>query len=759
MKKLMLAVAAVAAVMGAQAADVVKDGKPVAAVRMGERPNAQVKLAVQELTNWVAKITGAVLPVDAAGAAKTEIFVGSPETSQAIADFAGRNADDFAKFSDNDGFIIAEEGGFLGFGGKRIYIAGAETKGALNGVYRFLTANSDLIFARPLESENGFGTIYGETREFRNTLTHRVEVPSLRSTRFWRGTDSWLRRLMCNVQWQGNIRYKVNQKEIDRWCTQWNLAEAEIFIGTLDHCKESDPDVFPLLKNGKRDFGHDHQLCFMNPKTAELSAKDAVEKLRGQDKRFAKLSVPLGDNWSLCTCKEWCSKPIDCGGGVIVRPEDKNFRSTQYAIYVNRVSDLIRKELPHIKPIETGMYLFLTEPPGVPVAGSSCYCPYVKNHKRPVFDDAVNQLWHEKAERFYAKGIHFGKLYEYYLCCTTPRFYHAVDEVAQQDYQYYIKHGLRGCYLDTGAYDEWRFLNSDVWVMDVSAIEFWTMAQIFWNVDVDVKACRREYCRRAYREAGEIMGDFYERMAANYNGDPAGCFWNDDPVSAAQHYITEKNLQGWVRETLAKAEDAAKHPGSKELVRRLRERMEMMISEAEKKPKKIQLAVGKDWTPVAPLTAICNAAKPPRKGVKMWVKNDNENLYLKVQAEAKRYRAIYDKAKAENRLYKEKEVFDWCNCAELYVDGGLGAKGGFYQCAVNFDGMRWSNVKLDWDAKVSAFGENGVTVEVTWPLASIGVDISKGNKVGAMFIIDESSWNGGQWNSPTGFQTLQLNMD
>ena len=63
-----------------------------------------------------------------------------------------------------------------------------------------------------------------------------------------------------------------------------------------------------------------------------------------------------------------------------------------------------------------------------------------------------------------------------------------------------------------------------------------------------------------------------------------------------------------------------------------------------------------------------------------------------------------------------------------------------------------------WGVKVEAI-DGGVRGIVTWPLASLGIDISKGNKVGMMVTGNGDSWNGGQQHAPTSFQTLVLNMD
>ena len=754
MKRLMLTVAAVAAVMGVQAADVVKGGKPVAVVRTGESPNGQIAFAAQELTNWVAQITGAAIPVDGGAKAGVEICLGTPATSKAVADYAKGHAAAFAKIGDSDGFVIDEAGG-------KVFIAGNKTKGVLNGIYWFLTENSDLIFARGRD----FGTVFTKKPDFANALKNYVKVPSLTHHRYWRGDDLWQCRLGANLDFQ--VMDVCDPKRLANFSRMWDGTKGTLglSLGLVD--KYNDDSVLPLLPNGKRDKGFDHHLCFMNPKSAEYLAKEAVAILRKSPKEIDSVYCGLADGWAVCTCKEFCSSPIDCGGGVVVKPEDKNFRSTQYAIFVTRVDKLIRAELPYVKPLATGMYLFLTEPPAViPESKSSgCYCPYVKNHKKPVYDDSVNKGWHDRAEGFYKMGMGFESLYEYYLCTTTPKFYHAVDEVMQLDLKYYMKHGLTGCYLDTCAFDSPQYKDSDEWVLDVSAIEFWTAMRLMWDVDCDLMEVRHEYCRRAFREAGEIMFGFYRKLAENYNADSAGCFWNDDPVSACQHYVVEKDLAGWVRETLAKADVAAKHPNSKILIGRLREKMEKLVAEAETKPRKVTLAVGKDWTPVAPLAAPGEAQKPAKKGVGMWVKNDNTSLSLKMVTPRKGYREIYEKAKKEGTLGKTKEVLDWCNCAEMFIDGGLAASGGYYHFAINFDGDKFVGIgpapdpqKMDWSYEVKPEGE-GLCCIITWPLASIGVDISKGNKVGAMFMIDYAAWNGGQQNSPTGFQTLQLNMD
>ena len=794
-KSAKMLVCAAAAAMGltvGAATPIVKDGKPVAAVRIGENPT--LAYAAQELTNWVEKISGAVLPVDPAEKAATEIYIGTPETSDEIAAFAKANADDFAKLGKTDGFVIAEEGGFLGFGAKRIYIAGNRPKGALNGTFHFLTENTDLIFVRDMHADDGFGTIYGYHPTIANSISKVVMVPSLTHHRHWRGTEQWQIRLGGNIPFCGSnsndLRYL--SRHMRKNDVQDISMGFSFFI--VDKYKESDPDIFPLLPNGKRDFGIDHQLCFMNPKAWDLYAKEIAKNIDWVPEGIARSPfLGLGDNWSLCTC-ELCSKSIKLPDGGEVKPTDANFRSTQYAIMVNEVSHRLQKVYPGMRPLQTGMYLFLTEVPAIlpESMDSGCYCPYVKNHKRPVYDDSVNKQWHDRAEGFYKKGMKFGSLYEYYLCTSTPQFYHGVCEVMQKDLQYYYAHGLTGCYLDTCAYDERRFVNSDEWVLDVSAVEFWVAMKLMWDINADIKALRREFCRRAYREAGETLGDFYEKLAANYNADPAGCYWNDDPISACNHYIVEKGLSQWALETLAKAEAEVRHPGSKELVTRLAGRMRYMIDKAEKMPKKITYEVKqvtgglkpdmdlegafwKDIAPLAPMTQIKHADKPELGKTVVKIAHDLQNCYILAYFENPHYHDEKVKAEKEPKP-RPTDEFQWNTPCEIYFDGDYAPLGTyhFYSFMYN-DVLKYTGKgpSVDPDAanrpwfvesKSTMFGgKKGMIALMTFPMKSIGIDISKGNKCGFQFVSGGSgkwgcAWNGGQWHSPTGFQILRFEM-
>jgi len=725
----------------------------------------QLAYAREEFTNWVTKISGKTPDM-------SKVVLGTPESDPEAAAFAKRHVADFAKLKGNDGFIIAEEGGFLWWGEKKLYIVAAKTKGVLNGVYRFLERNSDIIWVREIESEDGFGTVYTKNPDFRNSISYLCDVPAYRK-RYWtcgpyKEAQRWQARLLNNF---GGSDPKPYYSWVYRnYSTYGDPDEMEVglSLGMLLKYAESDPDVLSLV-GGKRSTYHDCQLCFMNPKTVELFAKEAIALLESVPRRANRVFYCLGDNWSYCECEKYCKQPIALPDGTVVRPDEKRFRSTQYALFMNAVHERLLKKFPNLEP-RYYSYLICATPPAVkPCAGGGTYCPYVKSHKKPVYDDAVNAGWHRNAEGFKAAGIPVWGLYEYYLCSTTPNFYHATMEVMQKDLAYYGA-PLKEVYLDAGGSDGYNGLeaNGKGANYEASAIEFYVASRLMWDPKTDVKAARREFCRRAYHGAAEIMSDYYEKLAENYNDDPAGCYWNDDPIIAAKHYVVEKDLASWLRETLAKAESAATDPRSKELVRRHRIHMEWLVREAEKMPRRLTLVVGKDWTEVGPLTKIGEPNTPSDGKTKMWVKNDQKTLFFKFEVQNEDWVKRYNDFKAAGKVgtsQDDKIPFDWNRGCELYLDGDRAAGGSYYHLCMMLNerlhtgyGASPATEPVTWSGTIEPI-KGGIRGIVALPLKSFGIDISTGNKVGVQFLVNGSSWNGGQWHSPASFQTLQLNME
>lgn len=552
-----------APVLAVAALPLTDNGRPVAEIVVdGDRVPPQIVFAAEELQNWIGKITGATLPiVKEAGTAKTRIHLGTPEFSPSIKMFAEKHKSDLEKMQSNDGFAIRTSG-------SDIYIFALDPKGVLNGVYRFLEKNSDIIFVRPLESEAGFGTIFGQHPTLQAIFVDTLDIPVF-DTRFMTGdvaaytwqarnlgvgeygiehigspeTFNALNRIGTRMQWQSGFENVLPTKAYERYYPQF----------------DGKPQI--------REEGY-NQLCFTNPEMINEYINRLDKVIQNAPPRVKQFGIRIGDSWDLCQC-ETCSQPITLPGGVTVNPKDEDFRSVQFFMFVNDVAGMMAKKHPG-KTLAAQAYLWCAQSPRLKLGDNVTvrYCPYVKNHKFPI-THPVNKLWFDRFAGWPVASQHL-ELYEYYLCYTTPLFCNPVCDIAAQDFRFYVEKGLKGAYLDTTRSDNpdatliRNYSHADVF--SASAIEFWVMMRLMWDPAQDVEKLRDEFCRRAYREAAAPMREYYAKIRAVWLGDAMGCGWNNDPTGSAKQYILGNNLTEPLSALLEQAAAQAVHPGSKALI-------------------------------------------------------------------------------------------------------------------------------------------------------------------------------------------------
>lgn len=500
------------------------------------------------------------------------------------------------KLDGSDGFLIYQEA-------SAIYIVGASPKGVLNGAYRFLEEVTDLIFVRPARSENGSGTVYGsrETLEYLSGKQHlRLEVPALKDHRYYSHNNHpeslrWQNR-NCNLT---PVTF-MKAKDLKVYSECASMGVKWIFpvgLGTLiPKAKywETHPEFFPLI-NGKREAGKDYNLCFMNPDLPAEAAKQIALYAEGLPAKVQISGFGHGDHGIVCRC-ELCSAPIQGPDGVTIPPGAPNFYSTQYAIFVNRVAKLLAETHPEIT-LGGGGYLFTADAPGVrPEPNTAlCLCPYPdRKMKFPIYAPE-NAIWRDRAEAWASlNGI--PHVYEFFLCSTTPQFYHPVSEIVRKDLLYYQKHGIRGFYLDTAAVDGHQ--SASEYAFDMSAMEYYVISRLMWDPSLSVDALRREFCRRAYREAADSMYSFYSLIQKNYyaRSVPGGS-WRDHPNATLDLYVIKSGSLDSALGFLDKAEEEARHPASRELITRLRNRFVDLLPDQVSKDLDTGLLVPKVETP------------------------------------------------------------------------------------------------------------------------------------------------------------------
>jgi len=552
-----------------------------------------VEFGAQELQMWLKKISGEELPIvrAATDADNVKIFIGTPKLSETIGAMAATLGDEVKKLANTDGFVIARDG-------KRVYIIGEIEKGALNGVYQFLHDNTDIVFVRPRESEDGFGTIYGTNATVVLKQQSVTRVPAFPRYRYFEGRDKsvhlWNTRNMCRPNVNVTVgTFRGMQNLMKTWGANPIGGQHAINI-TMPIRKWSaeHPEFYPF-RDGKREFNlkFDTWLCWTNPEAVETLAElyaASVEK--GLAQGLSQFDLPHGDTDRVCLCEE-CKKDIVVDGQVVAAFADtlgknpdvpahmSNFNSTRYYQAINGVAKAVAEKHPEVRL--RGMAYWITRiAPGVKLEPNIdiVWCPYKKSLRLPMSDvrQTTDRYNYPKTFEDWCK-VSTGNfyLYEYYFCTQPACAPNPVSDVLAADLKWYKEHhGMDAVYFDSNGWDNDTTFNdygttySRSSTFDASAIEFYVAAQLLWDPNLDTEKLRDDFCTRAFREAAPEMRAFYRLYHDGWDQNEKFLAWDAGPTKCYIRYLVLPGNGKQAEQLLRTALDKTTHPGSKMLIRR-----------------------------------------------------------------------------------------------------------------------------------------------------------------------------------------------
>jgi len=384
------------AALTASAIQISESGQAKSEIIVDEKASSTVRFAAEELQVWIEKISGAKVPIlNVPGLAKNKIILGCPSESELIKNSTGKYQADLDKLKDNDGYAIRTEG-------DNIYIFASKPKGVLNGVFRFLFKNTDIIWARPNPE---YGTVYSINPNLQFNQTDYIDIPKF-VLRGWfmlllfnaKGipeSELWEVRNCCNWN-SGNVppaRQELWQKFgfVPEHGSGHNIVGKYI---TEKKYFDKHPEFF-IMKDGERvrpsKFSGLTQLCFSNQEMTNAFIKELDEQIK-VNPFYESYRIMIEDTWNSCECPE-CMKPITLPDGSIVNQKDVDFRSTQFFIWLNQIASDFYKKCPDKKILTFGYY-FTEIPPRVKISPniSVVYCPIYKDSKQAI-DGKSNEKW------------------------------------------------------------------------------------------------------------------------------------------------------------------------------------------------------------------------------------------------------------------------------------------------------------------------------------------------------------------------------
>lgn len=565
-----------------------------------ERPHAGERFAAQELQTWIGKMTGRFIAVEtprSEGAAGCKVYLGAAFAKS-------RFPADFKAIGKTDGFAVrtAETNGVA-----CIFAFGAEPKGTLHAAYALLERNSDIIWPRP---DPRFGAVFSTCETFSVTNADFIDVPKTKVR-----------------DWQWNFAGRGGAPEESLWGARNRLNRCGEADGPLaSSCVGGGkghgiqryanpaknfalhPEWFPEI-GGKRTTAGG-QLCMTADGLAEEIYANVTNEIacRFPDTRPARVKIDYfnltcADNHAICECRR-CVAPFTCENGAKVDAANPAFRSAQYYALVNKIARLLAKSHPNVT-IGTYAYALTRYAPPFElepnVSVQLCLTGYDERASLADCDRNAScrcwtEQWSDKCSDLWIRTY----------CGWSGRNYRAIEYGYAESGRFAagLKHPVTQYSAEIQMDEEVKGRHgAEVW--DASGMSYWVISRLWWNPFQDVDGLRRMYIERTYREAAPAMQRYFDLFRDAYAIDRMPASYRITGTAfMTRHYLYETGVGQKLLALLDEAHTAARHPVSREIIERQRERLKVNLDCAAALPES-RLAV-------RPLSAGWGAADETR---------------------------------------------------------------------------------------------------------------------------------------------------
>lgn len=487
--------------------DLVTDGKSQAAVYLHAEAGPLAAEAAADLTNVLKKMSGALLRVERAGAARDiagdrpAILLGT------LAEQAGLRMEKTSPAQ--DGFRYAVRGNWL-------LIVGESDRGVYHGVYAFLESlGCGWYVPGPM----------GEVIPRQATLTLPADLDHSEIS------DALHRSYWGDGDWARKNKGLVN---VGNWRHAWRLLVPQSLF-------ETQPELFAIY-NGQR---RNRQLCTSNPETIRIAAETILGWMDRADQ--GRFSVPPGrmvfevgpnDGGGLCQC-EACAKlhtpdQIEPTSG---RPS----YSDLILKFANDVAEITSKKHPD-KYVGFYIYSDYSRPPVIiqkihpnvfPMAAAIRRCR-IHGFGNPIcpsqvlFEQEIRQ-WAAMTDRLGFYPYNFN-LADSLLPYTKIETYRTFGKL------------IRDLHIRLLAWD-----CESMGVYAAYAPHLYLSLRMMWNSQIDVDAEMNRFYKGLYGPAAGPMSNYWTRLDRAYTATPACTgssygmhrVWTDELLAASRRDIQE----------------------------------------------------------------------------------------------------------------------------------------------------------------------------------------------------------------------------
>jgi len=522
---------------------VTENGVAKAHIVVAEGAEQFLVYASEELQYHIKKVSGAdVSVVNAVEEGSLPIIIATPD---AMPELETLFPDDLAWLRDlgnpaenvrwgDDGFAIRQLDG-------KVYIFGATSRGALNGVYDFIEENLGVIWTR---SNEEMGLIYDEMPTI--TLAkadYREKSPfQIRSWTRWgesKESEVLYSRNKINIwvtsPWSSYENYTYDDIGFDIFVSGHNV---KWWVYTSPSYDPSVHEYWSTNREGVHatSSSESTQVNFWSELTTQCIADSIIAYL---DKNLQYADIPY-----VSVCMEdvqepsvypEMKEPFEYAPGKFVTPADEGYLATVYFTMMNKIARIVGEKYPDVK-LASYAYASLEAPPPEDFVLEDnmyvTYCSYDEDlctldRADPNISEAYLNYKHLEGWMKITNNI---QVYTYYGTCTAlPVYGRPIYDRIQLDMQYFAENGLNGA-IPEGAGDSvglayhgwaddtpvrcpWLTLENQ---FTMNAMTYWLYSKLAWNPYEDVEALIDYYCEKVFRDAAPYMREYYDLIEAGW---------------------------------------------------------------------------------------------------------------------------------------------------------------------------------------------------------------------------------------------------
>lgn len=560
------------------------------------------KFAAEELVYHIKKVSGADIPVvNTVQEGSLPILIGTPDSVPTLAELFPEDiawlttleGEDGKRYGD-DGFAIRQQDG-------KLYIFGATEKGALNGVYDFIEDNMGVLWTR---TEANNGTVYVEqpTVTVKNAdyaTGHREKSPfTIRGYSMWgrEGTSDTEKlysrnKLNASLSPMEEPNYPEKQGTIGitgimlgHDIQEWILRSPIYDPNCTEYWNELEDGVPVPVDDAMRI----KQVNYWSQLTIDTVAASVIAYLDANP-LVTNVSISVEDN-NDCRNYPECTLPFEYAPGEFVNPQDRDYYSTLFFTFLNRVAAQIEEKHPDIT-INTLAYWMVETPPRCRLDDSIrvFFAPISKCESGSLSDPDLspnaNSFKNLEEWKTITKDILF---YDYYFCYNGMEDYERpIWYDMQKDLIYYAENGYLGPmaqgYTDKGEpNDRGGVTLHEGWIM--YGLTAWIYHKLCWNPYEDIDALIVEFCDKVYGAASDEMQEYYALLYKGWTeGESEGIIWNFKIGTEfyLDRFVYQVDIENDIKNVLRKAYEEAETDAARDRIGYIKSRYELNFPEEE----------------------------------------------------------------------------------------------------------------------------------------------------------------------------------